>query len=78
MRPQAGAIRIGTDSDDEILGCLKKHRIADIRAAIPVERSLSLSVSLLFSQDAMTNLHIHQSPQIKFIALKSNQRKIVQ
>lgn len=73
IRPQTGAIRIGTDSDDEILCCLKKHRTADIRDAKPFERSSFLS----FSHFSMTNLHIHKSKQINSIALKSNRRKIV-
>lgn len=73
IRPQAGAIRIGTESVDEILCCLKKHRTAAARDAKPVERSLSL----LFSHFSMTNLHAHESKQMNCIALKSNRWKLI-
>lgn len=68
MRPQAGAIRIGTDNDDEMPCCLKKHRNADARDAIPFERSLHL---LLFSHFSMSNLHTHKSKQTNCIALET-------
>lgn len=35
MRLQAGAIRIGTDNVEDMLGCLRKHRNADVRVAKP-------------------------------------------
>lgn len=66
IRPQAGAIRIGTDNVVVMPCCLKKLRNADAREAIPFERSLFL---LPFSHFSISNLHTHKSKQINCIAL---------
>lgn len=47
FRLQAGAMRIGTDNVD-MLGCFKKHRIADVRDEKPF-RVLNLLLSVHFS-----------------------------
>lgn len=57
FRLQAGAMRIGTDNVD-MLGCFKKHRIADVRDEKPF-----FVLYLLFVHFSISDRHIFRSTQ---------------